>query len=210
MYKPFEKLNFLKTCLKVSSDYQVCEYSKRVIYPSGEDENKENKEKSWEEFLKTVKPLKEKNFFWCFNPKKVSFQEEKIWPPDKWEFKWWLTSEYIEGCALGVSKKVLRELRNGRFSVKRTLNLRGLDLDSAERALEEFVKTAILNGDSCILIIHGRGLSSKGEPVLKNMVRNWLERGPFRKYILAYTSARPCDGGLGATYVLLSKKPIKR
>lgn len=202
MYKPFEKLKFWKGHLKRSENFY--EYPEKGLF------SHENRDKSWEDFLKTVKPLEKKNFFWCFKPKKVYLKEEKVWPPDKWEFKWWLTSEYIEGCTPGISKKVLRELRSGRFSIKRSINLRGLDAESAEKVLEEFVKTSILNGDSCILIIHGRGLSSKGEPVLKNKVREWLERGPFRKYILAYTSARPCDGGLGATYVLLSKKPLKR
>ncbi|MCS7279665.1 MAG: Smr/MutS family protein [Thermodesulfobacteriaceae bacterium] len=204
MYKPFEKLKLLNTDFPKAKNFQLYESPEKQVLFS------EKRIKDWEEFLKTVKPLKEKNFFWCFNPKKVFHQEEKIWPPEKLDFKWWLTSEYIEGCAPGISKKVLKELRNGRFSIKRTVNLRGLDAETAERVLEESVRTSIFNGDSCILIIHGRGFSSKGEPVLKNKVKEWLERGPFRKYVLAYTSARPCDGGLGATYVLLSKKPIKR
>jgi len=58
-----------------------------------------------------------------------------------------------------------------------------------------------------VLIIHGRGLTSPGQPVLKKMVFNWLSRGPLRRYILAFTSARACDGGAGATYVLLRKRP---
>ncbi|MGB9761249.1 MAG: Smr/MutS family protein [Caldimicrobium thiodismutans] len=58
--------------------------------------------------------------------------------------------------------------------------------------------------------MHGRGLSSKGKPVLKEKVREWLEKGPYRKYILAYASAKPCDGGPGATYVLLTQRPLKK
>jgi DNA-nicking Smr family endonuclease len=102
------------------------------------------------------------------------------------------------------------ELREGRFSVKKTLNLRGMFVEEAKIAFEEFLREAIINGDNCVLIIHGRGLSSKKEPVLKTKVKEWLERGPFRKYVMAFCSARPCDGGLGATYVLLSSKPIKK
>ncbi len=83
-------------------------------------------------------------------------------------------------------------------------------VEEAKDIFEEFMKEAILNGDRCVLIIHGRGLSSKHEPVLKNKVREWLEKGPYRKYVLAYCSARPCDGGLGATYVLLSSKPVRK
>ena len=83
-------------------------------------------------------------------------------------------------------------------------------VEEAKEAFEEFMKEAIINGDSCVLIVHGRGLSSKQEPVLKSKVKEWLEKGPYRKYVLAYSSARPCDGGLGATYVLLSSKPIRK
>ena len=168
------------------------------------------KEKEWDEIVKNSKPLKEKNFYWRFTPKKAFWEIKKEWPPERIEIKVWLTSEYIEGRAPGVSKKLLRELREGKFSVQRTLNLRGLFVEEARLAFEEFMKEAILNGDKCVLIIHGRGLASKGEPVLKKKVKEWLERGPFRKYVLAYCSARPCDGGMGATYVLLSSKPRKR
>lgn len=168
------------------------------------------KELNWEEIIQKSKPLKNKNFFWRFSPKKAFWIEEKIWPPQKIEIKVWLTSEYIEGRAKGVSKKIIKDLREGKYAIKRVLNLRGLFVDEAKAAFEEFMKEAILNGDRCVLIIHGRGLSSKGQPVLKTKVKEWLEKGPFRKYVLAFTSARPCDGGAGATYVLLSSKPIKK
>ncbi|RLG13113.1 hypothetical protein DRN73_00435 [Candidatus Pacearchaeota archaeon] len=168
------------------------------------------KELNWEEIIQKSKPLKNKNFFWRFSPKRAFWIEEKIWPPQKIEIKVWLTSEYIEGRAKGVSKKIIKDLREGKYAIKRVLNLRGLFVDEAKAAFEEFMKEAILNGDKCVLIIHGRGLSSKGQPVLKTKVKEWLERGPFRKYVLAFTSARPCDGGAGATYVLLSSKPIKK
>ncbi len=168
------------------------------------------KERDWSEIINTSKPLKEKNFYWKFSPKKAFWETKREWPPEKIEIKIWLTPEYIEGRAPGVSRRTVKALREGRFSVKRTLNLRGMFVEEAQQAFEEFMREAIFKGERCVLIIHGRGLSSKKEPVLKNKVREWLEKGPFRKYVLAYCSARPCDGGLGATYVLLSSKPIKR
>ncbi|RKX57690.1 MAG: hypothetical protein DRP29_08010 [Thermodesulfobacteriota bacterium] len=167
-------------------------------------------ERDWSEIIHTSKPLKEKNFYWKFSPKKAFWNLKEEWPPEKIEIKFWLTSEYIEGKAPGISRRIVKALREGKFAIKRTLNLRGMFVEEAKEAFEEFMKKAILNGDRCVLIIHGRGLSSKYEPVLKNKVKEWLEKGPFRKYVLAYSSARPCDGGLGATYVLLSSKPIRR
>lgn len=168
------------------------------------------KERDWSEIVHTSKPLKEKNFYWHFLPKKPFWNFKKEWPPEKIEVKVWLTSEYIEGKAPGVDKSIVRALREGKFAIKRTLNLRGMFIEEAKIAFEEFMKEAILNGDNCVLIIHGRGLSSKKGPILKTKVKEWLERGPYRKYVLAYSSARPCDGGWGATYVLLSSKPIKK
>jgi len=201
MQKPFLKLGeYLGTplnILKSEKDY----FSEKPF---------KAEEKDWSEIVYTSQPLKEKNFYWKFSPKKAFWDLKKEWPPEKIEIKIWLTSEYIEGRKSIVSKRIVKALREGRFSIKRTLNLRGMVIEKAKEVFEEFMKSAILNGDRCVLIIHGRGLSSKREPVLKNKVKEWLEKGPFRKYVLAYCSARPCDGGWGATYVLLSSKPIKK
>jgi DNA-nicking Smr family endonuclease len=55
-----------------------------------------------------------------------------------------------------------------------------------------------------VLIVHGRGLGSKDNiPVLKEKLQAWLTRGAIGRHVLAFTSARPWDGGTGAVYVLL-------
>jgi DNA-nicking Smr family endonuclease len=201
MQKPFLKLGeYLGTPLNIlesEKDY----FSEKPF---------KGEEKDWSEIVYTSKPLKEKNFYWRFSPKKAFWNLKKEWPPEKIEIKIWLTPEYIEGRKSIVSRRIIKALREGRFAIKKTLNLRGMFIEEAKKAFEEFIRSAILNGDRCILIIHGRGLSSKQEPVLKNKVKEWLEKGSFRKYILAYCSAKPCDGSWGATYVLLSSKPIKK
>jgi DNA-nicking Smr family endonuclease len=61
-----------------------------------------------------------------------------------------------------------------------------------------------------VLIVHGRGLSSPAKPILKTKVIKWLTSGPWRKWVMAFTSARWCDGGAGATYVLLRKRPVTK
>jgi len=144
-------------------------------------------EKDWSEIVYTSKPLKEKNFYWKFSPKKAFWNFKKEWPPEKIEIKIWLTPEYIEGRKSIVSKRIIKALREGRFAIKKTLNLRGMFIEEAKEAFEEFMKSAILNGDRCILIIHGRGLSSKQEPVLKNKVKEWLERGDHLENIYWHT-----------------------
>ncbi len=163
-----------------------------------------------EEFFRQVRPLSGKSLFWNFRPKKPPRFEEKSWPPEKLRVRVWQTSEYMEGRAPWVAQEVVRALREGRFAVSRVLDLHGLTAAEAEIALEGFFRESLARGDQCVLIIHGRGLSSPGKPVLKEKVRFWLEKGPFRRHVLAYASARPCDGGAGATYVLLSSRPWKK
>jgi len=54
-------------------------------------------------------------------------------------------------------------------------------------------------------IIHGRGLRSAKGPVLKNALMKWLSEH-YRKHMIAFATARQCDGGLGAVYVLLKNR----
>ncbi|MFN4196628.1 MAG: Smr/MutS family protein [Caldimicrobium sp.] len=180
------------------------------ISKNQEDTSFPFKVKSWDELVANVKPLKDKNYHYTLSPKKPIFHKEKQWPPQKLEVNLSLTSEYIEGKKSWVSKEILWKLREGKFSVQASLNLRGLFVEEAKILFEEFIKNSLLKGYSCVLIIHGRGLSSKAEPVLKNKVKEWLLKGPYRKYVLAFATARPCDGGLGATYVLLDSKSFKK
>lgn len=120
------------------------------------------------------------------------------------------TPEYMEGIGYGVNPEVARRLHRGDFSIQGHLDLHGLIMEDAKDAFEQFLKEALFSGKRAVLVIHGRGLSSRKEPVLKNKVKQWLASGPWRKWILAFTSARSCDGGAGATYVLLRRRPATK
>jgi DNA-nicking Smr family endonuclease len=102
---------------------------------------------------------------------------------------------------------VLDKLRRGLFSVQAHLDLHGLTVVEAEEAVREFITEAMTLRYRCVLLVHGRGLNSKDQiPVLKKRLEKILLRGPTRKKILAFTTARPHDGGGGASYVLLRAK----
>ena len=118
------------------------------------------------------------------------------------------TAEYMEAASPGIAKEILRRLHNGRYAIQAHIDLHGLRSIDAETALHKFIRGAILKGHRAVLVVHGRGLSSPKTPVLKKLVYNWLIRGPFRKWVIALASARPCDGGAGATYVLLRQRPV--
>ena len=125
-------------------------------------------------------------------------------------FDWRRTPEYIEGCGDMSDQRLLQSLQRGEFAIQDHLDLHGLPVREARRAFDVFLDAALRDGKRALLIIHGRGLSSPDEPVLKKNVQRWLHRNRWRRWLLAYTSARSCDGGTGATYVLLRRRPLDR
>ena len=120
------------------------------------------------------------------------------------------TPEYIEGTGYNIHPEISKRLHRGNFSIQSHIDLHGLGVEDARKAFEIFFKDAITTGKRAVLVVHGRGLSSPGRPVLKTKVIEWLTRGPLRKWVIAFSSARSCDGGTGATYVLLRKRPLTK
>ncbi|MBE0427310.1 MAG: Smr/MutS family protein [Nitrospirae bacterium] len=112
------------------------------------------------------------------------------------------TGEYIEWVSQNIRKDIARRLHQGHFSVQDFIDLHGMTLGEAEEAFSKFFKDALRRRLFCIKVIHGRGLRSFRGPVLKEALKKWLH-GTFRKWVLAYSSAKDCDGGLGATYIIL-------
>jgi len=122
----------------------------------------------------------------------------------KAEFDLTYTDEYVEGQTRGLPPSLMEQLRSGRIPYQDHLDLHGYTVTQAEAAVTRFILDSVALGRCCILLIHGRGLGSQdGVPVLKRYLESFLLRGLARKYILAFTSARPIDGGLGASYILL-------
>jgi len=121
-----------------------------------------------------------------------------------------LTPEYAEGMAQGVNPEVARRLHRGDFSIQDHVDLHGLGVFDAHEAVDDFLSKSTMAGKRAVLIIHGRGLSSPAKPILKSKVYRWLTTSPWHKWVIAFTSARLCDGGAGATYVLLRRKPLTK
>ena len=123
--------------------------------------------------------------------------------------------EFVEGAVSGVDRRLLRRLRAGAFAYQSYLDLHGLSAAEARAAVDRFLRAAHQKGQRCVLIVHGRGLNSKDQiPVLKHRVTAWLAHGAWARLVLAFASARPCDGGVGALYVLLrrrrdAKRPLR-
>lgn len=103
----------------------------------------------------------------------------------------------------GLQHSIMRKLRGGRYRTGDELDLHGMRPAEAKQAVGEFIKDALDRNIRCVRIIHGKGRGSDNRgPVLKPLVAKWLVR---RDEVLAFSTARPADGGTGAVYVLLKK-----
>jgi DNA-nicking Smr family endonuclease len=117
------------------------------------------------------------------------------------------SDEYIEGAVQGFSRKLMKKLKRGELPVQAHIDLHGLTKQDAETEVTNFLLESFRSGLRCVLIVHGRGLNSpESLPVLKEGLPQWLNRGRVRKMVLAFATARPYDGGTGATYVFLRQR----
>jgi DNA-nicking Smr family endonuclease len=117
------------------------------------------------------------------------------------------SGESITGRAPDVSVKILRALRNGELPIQARLDLHGRLRDEALCGVERFVGAARARGAKIALVIHGRGHNSEaGTAVLRPAVWQWLASpAAARAGVMAFASARPRDGGAGATVILLRR-----
>lgn len=125
-------------------------------------------------------------------------------------FDLFYTDEYVEGAVHGLPYRILKKLRRGEFSYQDYLDLHGYTRKEAKIKVISFLERCYAKGIRCVLIIPGRGLNSlEGKPVLKEGLIQWLTHHPLKQIVLAFSSARSCDGGLGAFYVLLRRQKGK-
>ena len=118
-------------------------------------------------------------------------------------------TEIIEDCPAilsfsrsGLQHNVLKKLRQGKNPIEHALDLHGLNVVEARKALQAFLGECEDAGLRSVIIVHGKGFRSKKKPVIKPMVNRWLRAVDN---VLAFHSAQPKDGGSGAVYVLLRR-----
>ena len=108
----------------------------------------------------------------------------------------------------GLPRKLLRDLRRGRWAIQNHTDLHGLNRHEAHEEVARFLAESQREGKRCVRIVHGRGHGSPGrEGILRQFVKSWLSR---RKDILAFCHAPSFDGGEGVLWVLLKSAPDER
>jgi DNA-nicking Smr family endonuclease len=132
-------------------------------------------------------------------------------PTDEEHFDFRFSDLYVQGRAAGVSRETVAKLSRGEFSVRSHVDLHGMALDDAKDAVDQYLAERQKRGDRCVLVITGKGKNSRGQvAVLRERIPEWLARGPSSRRVLAFVTARPCDGGEGAFYVLLRREASRK
>lgn len=102
----------------------------------------------------------------------------------------------------GLQNKRIKQFVRGTIASSNCLDLHEMTVEQARNAVLNFLFYSRERNYACVRIIHGKGRLSLSGAKLKNCVNCWLMQIPW---VLAFSSARPRDGGAGALYVLLRR-----
>ncbi|NVK53968.1 MAG: DNA endonuclease SmrA [Alteromonadaceae bacterium] len=116
--------------------------------------------------------------------------------------------DFVAFKQAGIQDGVYKNLRQGKYPIEQKISLAGLSLRESSQNLYHKIAAAHERGIRMLLIQHGKGENSQPFPALKkSYVNHWL---PQLKTVIAFHTAQPMHGGLGATYVLLKKHPNQK
>jgi len=170
---------------------------------SGRRPPRDSDDSEFREAMSEAKPFEDRDKL-REAPKTLRRRKRRVDAPDQTAaFEIDRLGERIEGIAPGIDRDVLRRLRSGEIKRDARLDLHGLHAPAARRRVHERLRSVHAEGGRCVLVIHGRGRHSEGEPVLKDALLEWLAEPPVASLVMAFASASGGDGGVGATYVLL-------
>jgi len=103
------------------------------------------------------------------------------------------------------ARKAKRKIARQHFDYDSSIDLHGLDQNSAYARLLYFIRSNVEHNQSLILVITGKGRSMGSSGILRQLVPQWLTTPPFRPYVSGIEMAARHHGGEGAFYVKLRK-----
>ncbi|PRD44358.1 DNA mismatch repair protein MutS [Phyllobacterium phragmitis] len=98
-----------------------------------------------------------------------------------------------------------RKIAKGRLYIEARIDLHGLTQREAHDLLYGFLLDARGRGLRHVLVITGKGASSRSEGILRQAVPHWFSTPAFRILVSAYEDAARHHGGHGALYVRLRR-----
>ena len=107
-------------------------------------------------------------------------------------------------------RDVSRSLARGKLVPQASLDLHGMTLAAAERAVAGFLDSAVAGDLRVVLIVTGKGLRLNAGRMVGGRIRaeflGWLNRADNRQRVRAVRPAHPRHGGSGAFYLLLRRR----
>ena len=111
-----------------------------------------------------------------------------------------------------LERRLRQQLSRGQRDVDAALDLHGLRQDEAHARLRGFLEAAQAEGARLVLIVTGKGRSSRPTStifdevgILRRNVPHWLRAADLRSVVLSVEEATPTHGGAGALYVRLRR-----
>jgi DNA-nicking Smr family endonuclease len=110
-------------------------------------------------------------------------------------------------------RDVARALSRGKLAPEATLDLHGMTLAAAERAVDQFLERVTGRDFRVVLIVTGKGLREESGRLMGGRIRTefigWLNRADNRARVRSVRPAHQHHGGSGAFYVLLRRRKRK-
>lgn len=107
-------------------------------------------------------------------------------------------------------RDVSRSLSRGKLVPQASIDLHGMTVAAAERAVTRFLDDATARDLRVVLVVTGKGVRLEGGRVFGGRIRSefvgWLNRADNRDRVRAVRPAHPRHGGGGAFYVLLRRR----
>jgi DNA-nicking Smr family endonuclease len=107
-------------------------------------------------------------------------------------------------------RDVSRSLSRGKLVPQASIDLHGMTVAAAERAVTRFIEESTARDLRVVLVVTGKGVRLEGGRVWGGRIRNefvgWLDRPDNRDRVRAVRSAHPRHGGGGAFYLLLRRR----
>jgi DNA-nicking Smr family endonuclease len=108
-----------------------------------------------------------------------------------------------EDDRLAASAKAAEAARRAELKPQDRIDLHGMRAEEAARELDDFLLRSARAGLEKVLVVHGKGNHSAGEPVLGKVARRVIEASPAAG---RFGEADKGNGGKGALWVLLKKE----
>lgn len=166
----------------------------------------------WNLVAKTAKPLKKSSFRAGApeTPKPTPVPQPAAATPAQQSAPLPAPLPHKEHVAHKFDVQTRDKLSRGRLPIEGRVDLHGMTQGEAYSLLLSFLSRAHGGGVRYVLVVTGKGSSSRGDGVLRKSLPSWLKTQPFRHLVSGIDEASRHHGGGGAFYVRLRRREVGR